>query len=135
MIDLDDWNDLVATADVPMIVPTDVRREFLGNYGTSYREVLATAGDDATLLGTFSGTDTLRAEVIHAMRHEMAMKLSDVVRRRTSIGTGGLADDSILDEISRLMAKELAWSEEQRRAEIEETREIYQPFGCATNAG
>lgn len=131
--DLDDWDDFRSTADVPLAVPTDVRRAFLESYGTSYGEVLSVAGEDAALLQPLANTDTLGAEVLHAVRHEMALKLSDVVRRRTGIGTAGLdAADGVIDEVSTLMAGELGWSEERRNTELEETRGIYQAFPCQT---
>jgi glycerol-3-phosphate dehydrogenase len=59
----------------------------------------------------------LRAEVIYACRHEMAMTPDDVLARRTSIvledrdrGAG------VVDEVAALMAQELGWSPEQQKS-------------------
>ncbi|RMF65662.1 MAG: hypothetical protein D6743_07665, partial [Calditrichaeota bacterium] len=70
-------------------------------------------------------TRVLRAEVVHAVREEMAVKLSDVVRRRTELGSGEHPGKAALHECAALMAEELGWSKERMRDEIRETGEIY----------
>ena len=64
-------------------------------------------------------SETIGAQIVHAVRHEMAMKLSDVLFRRTDLGTG---EDPGRDEIlycANLMAVELCWDEERVRNEVE----------------
>jgi glycerol-3-phosphate dehydrogenase len=65
----------------------------------------------------------LRAEVIYACRHEMAMTPYDILARRTSItledrdrGMG------VVEEVAALMAQELHWTPEQQRSLIEAYR-------------
>ena len=61
----------------------------------------------------------IRAEVVYACHHEMAMTPYDVLARRTSITLEdrqrGLG---IVDEVATLMAKELQWSPEQQQSKV-----------------
>ena len=50
----------------------------------------------------------------------MACKLSDVVMRRTDLGSAGHPGDKALEQCMRLMAKELGWSKGRMNKEIEE---------------
>jgi len=60
----------------------------------------------------------LFAHVTHAVRHEMAMRLSDVIRRRTSLYLSMALDHSVLASCAAVMARELRWSRRQISAEI-----------------
>ena len=57
----------------------------------------------------------IKAEVLYACRHEMAMTPEDVLARRTSIQ---LEDRSrgidVLHEVADTMSQELGWPQEQR---------------------
>jgi glycerol-3-phosphate dehydrogenase len=55
----------------------------------------------------------------HAVREEMAIRLSDVVLRRTDLGTGGPPLPTDLEAAARAMAEALAWDEAKLRAERE----------------
>jgi glycerol-3-phosphate dehydrogenase len=55
---------------------------------------------------------------ITAIRNEMALTLEDVVMRRTSLGQFGPPARETLEQVSRLMASELNWTEERRLREI-----------------
>ena len=55
----------------------------------------------------------------HAVREEMALRLSDVVLRRTDLGTGGPPSPADLDAAARAMAAALGWDEAKLRAERE----------------
>jgi len=58
--------------------------------------------------------------VIHAVREEMAVKLTDVVLRRTDSGTTGCPDRHDLRAIAGVMAGELEWDEPRIEREIAE---------------
>ena len=61
----------------------------------------------------------LFAHVTHAVRHEMAMRLSDVIRRRTSLYLSTALDRSALTSCASVMARELRWSRRETSAEID----------------
>jgi len=66
-----------------------------------------------------------KAEIIHAVRAEMAQKLTDVVQRRTELGAAGHPGDRCLKICAGLMAAELNWSEAQKQQEIEAAHRAY----------
>ncbi|HEU4618307.1 MAG TPA: glycerol-3-phosphate dehydrogenase/oxidase [Gammaproteobacteria bacterium] len=86
------------------------------NYGSDFRSVLRLA--DGAWSGCLAGATTLRAEILHAIRHEMALTLADVVFRRTDLATGGHPGPEALYEAAALAADALGWDERRRRAEI-----------------
>ncbi|MBN1634953.1 MAG: hypothetical protein JW920_00470, partial [Deltaproteobacteria bacterium] len=59
------------------------------------------------------------AEVIYAVRKEMAVTLSDVVFRRTGIGTLGNPGTQVLERIVDVMAHELKWNRAKKNTEME----------------
>ena len=62
------------------------------------------------------------AEVVHAVRDEMAKKLSDVVYRRTVLVTGTYPGEQAMDDCVRLMAAELGWDNAKMERELDEIR-------------
>ena len=62
-----------------------------------------------------------RAEIVHAVRQEMAQTLSDVIRRRTELGAGGLPSMETLRACAELAGRELGWDSTRQSAEIAST--------------
>jgi glycerol-3-phosphate dehydrogenase len=89
----------------------------LRNYGTHAFRVLGLAERDAALGRCFTGSHVTYAEAVHAIRAESALRLSDVVFRRTELGTDGHPGTAALDEVQGLMSHELGWSEQRSREE------------------
>lgn len=88
-------------------------------YGTDYKAILDMGLADSTLLKTVSPAScVIGAEVINAVRNEMAVNLGDVVFRRVDIGSTGLPDDDTLKACARLMARELSWDKSKIDKEI-----------------
>lgn len=100
-------------------------RALVQSHGTEYRAVLNYAAEDAGLSGHVGSSPTLKAEVIHAVREEMAMTLGDVVFRRTDLGTGGHPGADSLAECARLMAAENGWQEDQVHRELDALRPYF----------
>ena len=59
------------------------------------------------------------AEAVHAVREEMATTLEDVLRRRIPLALLCRLADEDLQEVSRLVAGELGWTDERRDREVE----------------
>lgn len=98
------------------------------NYGTTLNVITDYGKEDEQLMQTIPNSDeTLKAEVVHAVRHEMAQKLSDVILRRTDLGSGEHPGIEALQAVAQIMAKELGWDENRQKAEIDEVNKIYQP--------
>ena len=100
-----------AVAGRPSSVSAEAARELVLAYGTSYREVLAHLDEDPTWARSFNGSSrTLAVQVIHAVRQEGAVRLSDVVFRRTALGTAGHPGQTALRACAELMTPELGWN-------------------------
>lgn len=89
------------------------------HYGTDHRDVIDLAAHDPSLLGPISGeAASTPAEVLYAARTEMAVTLTDIVRRRTDIGTGTMPDAQVLRRCADIAAKELGWDERRKAREL-----------------
>jgi glycerol-3-phosphate dehydrogenase len=87
-------------------------------YGTEYADVLALARADASLAETLDADGELLAQVTYAIREEMALHLSDILFRRTGIGTLGHPGDDVLRKVAALAARELGWDEARTTREL-----------------
>jgi glycerol-3-phosphate dehydrogenase len=58
-------------------------------------------------------------QVAYAVGHEMAMRLPDVVRRRTSLFLSTALDRSVLASCASVMARQLGWNRREATAEID----------------
>lgn len=68
------------------------------------------------------------AQIVYAVREEMAQKLEDVVFRRTEFTAGEYRDDAVLRRVADIAAKELKWVENRLRNELSEVKEMYPNF-------
>ena len=101
-------------------------RHLIYNYGQNYTEILHYIEEDVKWRERVTpDQEVLWAEVVHAVREEMAYTLLDVVRRRTELGSAGCPGRQTLEAIARVMGKELGWGEEQRKQEVEKTLRFY----------
>jgi glycerol-3-phosphate dehydrogenase len=67
-----------------------------------------------------TGGTLTRADVQRAVREEMALKLSDIVLRRTSLGSTVPLSRSSLASAAQLVGAELGWDPMRQEAEIDE---------------
>lgn len=104
-------------------VDDDTMDRLLRRHGTDVR-LLADYVDDDPALAEPLAAGYLRAEVHHAVVAEGALHLDDVLARRTrlSIETPDRGVE-VADEVSRIMAPLLDWSEEQRAGEVASYRD------------
>jgi glycerol-3-phosphate dehydrogenase len=100
-------------------VEADVARQLVGTYGAEYEAVLRLAVECPVLGRRIAeGVAVIGAQVVHALREEMACTLTDVVTRRTPLGGGGYPGRWVAERCAAIMAGELVWS--QARVEQEE---------------
>ncbi len=98
----------------------------VGQYGSETTGLYDLVREWPNLTGTLHPLHgAIGAEVVHAVRHEYARRLDDVLLRRLSVGfetpDAGLA---AAEGVARLMGRELGWDDERRRAEVERYREV-----------
>jgi glycerol-3-phosphate dehydrogenase len=91
----------------------------LHNHGTAYGEVLGWVDQDPALAATIGRSNVIKAEVVHAVRQELAQHLGDVIWRRTNLGAGGDPDELALRTCADLMAVELGWDAAKAESEVQ----------------
>lgn len=105
--------------------------ECLGrNYGTEYDKVLDLARQEKRLAEIVNADGELLAQVVYAVREEMARSLADIVLRRTGIGTLGNPGKEVLKKVAAVAARELNWDGERISREIEEVERLLQVPGA-----
>jgi len=72
-----------------------------------------------------AGGPNVGAEVIHAIRSEMAVTLADIVIRRTELGAMGRPGEEVVAACARLAADELGWDAARRDREIAAVNGFY----------
>jgi glycerol-3-phosphate dehydrogenase len=116
-----------AQGALPPDVGAEIGEALARNYGSEFRRVLAFGRERSELLKPLSGTRVLGAEVVHAVREEMARHLADVVLRRTDLGITHRPSEAALEVASTIMAGELGWSSRVREAEVRRVQRHYYP--------
>ncbi len=89
-------------------------------YGTEGEAVALLAASDPDLARPLvAGLPYVRAEAVHAVRHEMARTLDDVLSRRTRARLLGRDDASrAADDVAAVMAPELGWTDAERQSQV-----------------
>lgn len=104
----------------------------LANFGTHLPRILALAEVDPSLRTYVAGTDVTLAEVAFALREESAQTMSDIVFRRTELGTGGHPGDAALTDLAAFMQSRLNWTaaraqDERRSVDAQFARYLASP--------
>lgn len=100
-------------------------RDYLGrHYGTECAEVVKLARQDQSLAEVLNDDGEIMAQVVYAVRHEMARTLSDIVMRRTGIGTLGNPGKDVLRKVAQVAARELGWDNARVEQEITDTLNV-----------
>ena len=124
--DIGCFNDFLYKAVKDFSAGDKVITHLVYSYGSRIGDILRYGEDKPALLKTVSDSkEVVAAEVVNAVREEMAVKLSDVVLRRTDIGSAGYPGDSAVNEIAGIMAHELGWNEEHKEQEVNEVKSLY----------
>ena len=71
------------------------------------------------------GRPMVGAEVIHAIRFEMACTLADIVVRRTELGAMGHPGEDVVAACARIAAEELGWDSDRHDREIAAVDSFY----------
>jgi len=106
--------------------PASVVRSLAHNHGSEVVRVLAECRSDPRGWERLGGSHVLGGEVLHAVREEMAVKLVDVVFRRTDLGTAENPGPEALRAAAELMGSVLGWREDRIASELSEVTTAYQ---------
>ena len=108
----------------------DVALQLAHNHGSRYAEVVELTQRRPELATPYPGTSVLPAQVIHAVRREMAVTLQDVLLRRTDLGTADAPDGPLLASVGSDVAREAGWDEARTRREIGAARAFFAGRGA-----
>lgn len=96
------------------------------NYGQEAYKILDLASKNPQLAEVVSNDGELLAEVEYAINYEMAKSLTDILFRRTGIGTLGHPGEETLNKVVSLAATKLGWDSQQTEHEVENAKLIFE---------
>ena len=112
--------------DLHLDVPLPVIRHLIAKYGEAAAGIIRMTHERPELQPSLApDTPTLAAEVVHAIRHEQAVHLTDIVIRRTGLGSMDAPGEEAVRAASQLAASELGWNGERIASEIQAVRDFY----------
>jgi glycerol-3-phosphate dehydrogenase len=125
--DMDDYAAFVRNGGRDAVGGGDESGERLSRlYGTERARVEAIAAEAAAFAQPLSAAcPVLGAEIVFAVREEMAVHLTDALLRRTDAGSAGHPGADALERGSSVMGDILGWSDERRREEIAAVERVY----------
>ncbi len=97
----------------------DCVRALVHNYGTEAGNIISIALQDESLAATLGDTQVLKAEVVNAVKNELAYNLTDVVFRRTDLASGSNPGKSVLRECAEIMSDLLNWDEQEINKQVD----------------
>jgi glycerol-3-phosphate dehydrogenase len=71
-------------------------------------------------------SETVGAEVVHVIRKECAVRLSDILVRRTAAGSAESPSADTIQNAARLAGAELGWDEPRISAEVADVKRFYE---------
>lgn len=108
-------------------LPRGLVEHLVNHYGTETDAVVARGSTDPQRLLTplASERESVGAEVQFAVEEEMAVRLSDVVFRRTGLGTLGDPGVECLRRCGEIMGRCLGWSDATMKEEVQQTQSLF----------
>ena len=127
---IDDFNAFLnqAHSEAADLLGSDTVKHLVFTYGSGYRTLVQSIKDQPDLAEQIDvDSPVTKAEVVHAIHHEMALTLADVIQRRTELGSAGLPSVNALQKCAEIMGAKLGWSLEKQMQEIDTVIQKY-PF-------
>jgi glycerol-3-phosphate dehydrogenase len=94
-------------------------------YAENAAPVVRLIAERPDLAQPIASTETLRAEIVHVIRHDMACRLADIVIRRTALGSAGHPGAAVVSGCAKLAAAELGWDRARTQHELDAVNEFY----------
>ncbi len=106
-----------------------IRTHLKKTYGPNWGEVFTylVRNDSVEDLWVSEDSPLLVAEVPYFIHEEMAVTLSDVVFRRSGIGSAECPSLENLVHLSGIMAGELGWDSEEQNRQVEAVQQVFAP--------
>ena len=112
--------------DLGMDVPLPVIRHLISKYGEAAAAIIRLTHERPELQVPLAAeVPTLAAEVVYVIQHEQAVRLSDIVVRRTALGSMDAPGEEALRSAAAIAGAELGWDPQRTAAEIDLVRDVY----------
>lgn len=112
--------------DLGLDVPLPMIRHLIAKYAEAAAGIIRLTHERPELQAPLApDVPTLAGEVVHVIQHEQAVRLTDIVIRRTGLGSMDAPGEAALRAAAAIAAAELGWEERRTAAEIEAVREFY----------
>ena len=99
------------------------------NYGSNFNIIEKMVYEDGNLGELIPGSDeAIRAELIYCIKNEFTHHLTDLLIRRTDIGSLRKPKIETIDYCADFMAREMGWSALQKQDEIDSLLNFYNRF-------
>ena len=118
-----DLDALARSLTARAVLPAAVVARLIRLYGSRAVEVYELAGDRPALAAVVHAPSQLMAaELVFAVRVELAVTLTDVLARRVLLAFEPGHGLDVLDEVTKVLADELGWDAARREKEVAEYR-------------
>lgn len=111
---------------VQLDLPSATIRHLTSRYGEAAASVVTSIAERPELARPLAlDGPTIAAEVLHAIHHEQAVCLSDIILRRTTVGAAGHPGGAALQTAAAVAGPALDWTAVRMAAEIEAVEAVY----------
>jgi glycerol-3-phosphate dehydrogenase len=123
------FNDFLRRCHVKFsALPGEVIENLAKNYGSHIDDVLELTEDNPDLAKRVCDRHPdIGAQIIFALRNEMAYNLDDVFFRRTGLGTLGSPGEETIARVAGIMQRELDWTDAEKDRQTAKTASFFQP--------
>jgi glycerol-3-phosphate dehydrogenase len=113
--------------EVHLDVPLATLRHLVARYAERAADIVRLMKEQkAWMASVAADCPTTGAEVVHATRHEMALRLSDIVIRRSGLGAAGHPGKEAVSACATIAAAELGWDQQRIEEEIRDVDAFYE---------
>jgi glycerol-3-phosphate dehydrogenase len=110
--------------------PRATLQHLTARYAEKAADIVGLMGERQEWMETVAPSSPITgAEIVHAIRHEAALRLSDIVIRRSGLGEAGHPGQDAILACARIAAPELGWDESRIAEEGREVDEFYRIQG------
>ena len=98
----------------------------VNNYGANVDDIVKYAELDPALAEHVPGTtDAIKAELSYVIDHEMVCTLSDLMLRRTDLGSFAMPRDEAIDYCADLLTRRWGWDQAAKEANVQSLLDHY----------
>jgi glycerol-3-phosphate dehydrogenase len=112
--------------EVALDLPMAGIRHLIGRYAERTADIIRLMHERPDLRESLTpACSTVGAEIIYTIRNEMAVRLSDIIIRRTGLGASDRPDDEAIRAAAKIAAAELQWDADRTASEIASVQRFY----------